>query len=147
MIHTYLRPLLRSLWCFRSWPSVCLVLWSFEYFRITTSWVPDFQLPNTQLLDGRKFHRHLPINRAKSCYGESDENAIEGPTGQVVDFWWVKVTTLWQLPTAIVFGEDFPSFLGTILPLSWRSRDPWLHEGFFAVFFRQHHLESIWFFS
>jgi len=56
-------------------------MWSFFghflYFGISNPSLalPEFtafQLPNTQLLDGRN-SRHLPINQEKSCHGESEK--------------------------------------------------------------------------
>jgi len=49
MIHTYLRPLLRSLWCFRSWPSVCSCTLEFRIFSnhdFLSSRLPSCRIPS-----------------------------------------------------------------------------------------------------
>ena len=74
MINTYLES---QKWSFKFWPSA---------FSVSSA-VPElatFQLPNTQLLDGWN-SRHLPINQEKMSRRVWEE-AIEGPTGQVVNF-------------------------------------------------------------
>ena len=49
MIHTYLRPLLQSLWCFRSWPSVCSCTLEFRIFSnhdFLSSRLPSCRIPS-----------------------------------------------------------------------------------------------------
>ena len=111
MIHTYLRPLLRSLWCFRSWPSVCSCTLKFRIFSnhdnhdFLSSRLPSCRIPSCWM-DG--IHA-ICLSTGQKVVMESLRKCNRRPHRSSSRFLMGQGNyTLTTAIPAIVFGEDFP---------------------------------------
>ena len=113
MIHTYLRPLLRSLWCFRSWPSVCSCTLEFRIFSnhdFLSSRLPSCRIPScwmdgihaTCLSTGqkvvteslRKCNRRPHRSSSRFLMGQGNYTLT---TAYCHPFWWRFSHRFWEL--------------------------------------------------
>ena len=111
MIHTYLRPLLRSLWCFRSWLSVCSCTLEFRIFSnhdnhdFLSSRLPSCRIPSCWM-DG--IHA-ICLSTGQKVVMESLRKYNRRPHRSSSRFLMGQGNyTLTTAIPAIVFGEDFP---------------------------------------
>ena len=113
MIHTYLRPLLRSLWCFRSWPSVCSCTLEFRIFSnhdFLSSRLPSCRIPSCWM-DGihaiclstgqkvvteslRKCNRRPHRSSSRFLMGQGNYTLT---TAYCHPFWWRFSHRFWEL--------------------------------------------------
>ena len=80
-------PTLESKWSFKFWPSAFTVLWNFKFISCC-SWVRDFPAAEYPAAGWTEF-TPFAYQPRKKLSRRVWEEAIEGPTGQVVDFWLV----------------------------------------------------------